>query len=520
MLVQKFVKDCSGNITLMASLSALVLMAATGAGIDMMRWSDTKTNLAAAMDNAVLSGTQYLVEHHGANAAAIEIARSLFAAEIKDADLVSNSVDFKMNSKGNGLAAFGKAEIETSFLKVVGMDRVLVLSDSVAEAAVAEAATSAPSSDLEISVMLDVTGSMCNDGNGPCTTSTKLNALKAAATELVDTVIWDDQSTYTSKLAIVPFSTRVRVGQDGAGSAMMKKLTNLSPNFSGWRKECTSGSSTGTTSETSGTWTCNSYSTTKVTNWKLMPCVTDRFYDAGWKFELTDQAPGSGAYLNAHDGSRMVESADSSDIKATSALGKTKSDPTLNWNYSADGVCYDVAQSNEVLPLTNNKTTLKAKINGLEAYGATAGVLGTAFSWYMLSPNWKTIWTGQSQPKSYDLLTETNSQGKPKLRKIAIIMTDGSYNTMRGWKDQDVTTMSANALQMCTNMKAKGIEIYTIGFALDSLPATEISTARTTLQNCGSSIDHFYETLDASQLKNAFAEIGSNVAETQTRLTK
>jgi phage-related tail protein len=156
----------------------------------------------------------------------------------------------------------------------------------------------------------------------------------------------------------------------------------------------------------------------------------------------------------------------------------------------------------------------------LEAYGATAGVLGTAFSWYMLSPNWKTIWTGQSQPKSYDLLSETNSQGKPKLRKIAIIMTDGSYNTMRGWKDQDVTTMSANALQLCTNMKAKGIEIYTIEFALDSLPATEISTARTTLQNCGSSIDHFYETLDASQLKNAFAEIGSNVADTQTRLTK
>jgi Flp pilus assembly protein TadG len=324
MRVLKFAKNCSGNITIMASLSAMVLMGAVGAGIDMMRWSDAKTNLAAAMDNAVLSGTQYLAEHQGDTAAAIEVARSLFAAEIKDAVLSSNTVDFKLNSKRNGLAAFGKVEISTSFLKVVGIDRVLVLSDSVAEAAVAEAATSAPSSDLEISVMLDVTGSMCNDGNGPCTSSTKLNALKEAANELVETVIWDDQSTYTSKLAIVPFSTRVRVGQDGAGSAMMKKLTDLTPNFSGWRKECISGSSTGTTSETSGTWTCNKYSTTKVTNWKLMPCVNDRFYDASWKFELTDQVPGLGAYLNAHDGSRMVESTDSSDTKATSALGKTK----------------------------------------------------------------------------------------------------------------------------------------------------------------------------------------------------
>ena len=125
------------------------------------------------------------------------------------------------------------------------------------------------------------------------------------------------------------------------------------------------------------------------------------------------------------------------------------------WNYEGPGICYDVAQANAVMPLSNNKTSLKAKINGLEAFGATGGVLGTAFSWYLLSPNWKSIWTGQSQPKDYALLKQTNSNGKPKLRKVAILMTDGSYNTYRGWKGQDIKMLSDNAKQMCANMKAR-----------------------------------------------------------------
>ncbi len=68
---------------------------------------------------------------------------------------------------------------------------------------------------------------MCNDGNGPCTSGTKISALKDAAKKLVDTVVWDDQSKYTSRIAIVPFSTRVRVGPDGGGASAMAAMTGL-----------------------------------------------------------------------------------------------------------------------------------------------------------------------------------------------------------------------------------------------------------------------------------------------------
>ena len=50
---------------------------------------------------------------------------------------------------------------------------------------------------VEISLMLDVTGSM--DGQ-------KIDDLKDAAKDLVDIVVWNDQSQYTSKVALAPFS--------------------------------------------------------------------------------------------------------------------------------------------------------------------------------------------------------------------------------------------------------------------------------------------------------------------------
>jgi von Willebrand factor type A domain/Putative Flp pilus-assembly TadE/G-like len=517
--LKKFFRNTAGSVSTMAALSAVPAMGAVGAGLDMMRWSNAQTTLAAAMDGAVLSGTQYLVENDNNTAAAIAVADAYFASAVKDGIFSENTVKFKLNSKGNGLAAYGNVEIETSFLKVVGIDKMTVLSENVAEAAIAEAGASAPSADLEISLMLDVTGSMCNDNTGPCTNDAKIAALKEAATTLVETVVWADQSKFTSKIAIVPFSTRVRVGPDGGGAAMMKKLTNLDAKWSGWFKECVAGTGGGG-SEGDGNWVCTNFATHVVNNWKVMPCVTDRFYNASNSFELTDKVPGSNFWLNAHDGGRMILGEDSSSTAATVRLGKKKADAADHWNYMPEGSCGDVAQANEIMPLSNNKSALLSKIAALEAFGSTGGVLGTAFSWYMLSPEWKTVWPADSEPKSYAKLIELNADNKPKLRKVAIMMTDGSYNTFRGWKGQDVKLLSDNAKELCTNMKAKGIEIYTVGFALDSLPPAEIPVAREMLQSCGSGLDHFYNSINATALKDAFTDISQNVTESYTRLTK
>ena len=52
---------------------------------------------------------------------------------------------------------------------------------------------------VETSLMLDVTGSMCQ----PCT---KIDAVKSAAKDLIDIVVWADQSKYYSRVALAPFA--------------------------------------------------------------------------------------------------------------------------------------------------------------------------------------------------------------------------------------------------------------------------------------------------------------------------
>src|SRR3546814_19781433 len=67
------------------------------------------------------------------------------------------------------------------------------------------------SRDVEVSRVLDVTGSMQHD----------MDDLRAAANELVDIVVQDLQVPFYSKIALVPYSAAVNVGdyvEDARGS--------------------------------------------------------------------------------------------------------------------------------------------------------------------------------------------------------------------------------------------------------------------------------------------------------------
>jgi hypothetical protein len=111
--------------------------------------------------------------------------------------------------------------------------------------------------------------------------------------------------------------------------------------------------------------------------------------------------------------------------------------------------------------------------------------------------------------------------GTDSVQKIAILMTDGEYNTQ-----YDSNGISANygsttscpqaangcstpqARALCTAMKAKGITIYTVGFQLGGN-----QTAIDTLSQCASPptspLDpvKFYNADDGDQLKQAFRDI-------------
>lgn len=166
--------------------------------------------------------------------------------------------------------------------------------------------------------------------------------------------------------------------------------------------------------------------------------------------------------------------------------------------YSQSGSCTPGAQ---IMPLTSNKSQLNGLINSLTASGGTAGHLGSAWAWYLLSPKWANVWSNDSKPANYD---------DPDVKKIAILMTDGEYNTqydanglMTSTNNTSPLNGAANsqARSVCANMKAAGIEVYTVGFGLTDNSAIQ------TLQQCASDASTAYLAEDGEQLRNVFRDI-------------
>ena len=492
------------------ALTFTVVLLCSGVAIDYLRWTQARATTSAAIDAAVLAGGLSLQIDPLNVQAALDTARRTYAANVSQRlPVATDTVMFSAADNNQAIQASGHAEISTTVLSVFGVSNLGLISASGAELPRAEVTAGGPGgSNLEVALMLDVTGSMCDDAAGPCTSGAKISALKTAATNLVNIVVRPDQSQHTTKVALVPFSTRVRLAPDDSANALMKTLTNLDSPRSYYYNNCTSSTGSGG-SEDSGNWTCNNWVATPATNWHVMPCVTERFVNNTGTFDVSDDAPGPGKWLNGHDGGRMPQSWDSSDDAPASGKGESAADVAADWNYdSSAGQCADIYPGSEIVPLSSDKVNLLNHINSLQAYGGTAGALAASWSWYMLSPNWGGVWTGSSLPAPYSELSTKNSSGAPTLRKVAVMMTDGGFNVLRGQKGLDQQTVSNNALAVCNAMKAKGIEVYTVGFMLNSLSAGEATIARATLGACGNDIKHFYDSLTVGDLEVAFHQIG------------
>ena len=126
-----------------------------------------------------------------------------------------------------------------------------------------------------------------------------------------------------------------------------------------------------------------------------------------------------------------------------------------------------------------------------------------------------------NQAAAYDTAYNINTKvGDPKaivLKKIAILMTDGDYNqeynsagTMTYFGGSPVNDTSANqATALCTAMKAKGIEVYTVAF---SAGGGLSSSAQTLLTNCATDTSHFYNASTGSALQSAFRDIALKIS--------
>jgi Putative Flp pilus-assembly TadE/G-like len=562
--VHRLGRDERGNISVLFGFSVFLLVGCMGAAVDYGRWVAVRQHTQAAVDSAVLAASR-VAQVTGDQTQAVAAANDYYT-KMKSRKLINDGVTFLPGATINDWKVAGEAAVPTPFLSLIGLTELPVKPKASASVALGGLGDSS----LEISLMLDLTGSMCPAGTEPCLTGPKIDALKKASKDLIDLVVWENQNQVTSRVALVPFANQIRVGADGSneGAQMMKKLTNLNKFFNGKGWDCSAWVVTGTpwvpgpggASEGGGsggeTWTCpDDKLLFPDVHLQVVPCVTDRFKQEQWDYwtsngandqqwNLTDAKPGSHDWLNGADGTRMPVSETSSDVSPGSHTGTgqvnntsaaplvRKEDAWENGTYNDTGTCWGSPANNIIMPLTSDKVALKNRIDGFEAYGPTGGAMATQWAWYMLSPNWDNIWPNESKPGPYSELVETTATGAPKLKKIAVLLTDGVYNTFRNWNGQDGVMMSNYAQKVCREMKAAGVTVYTVGFGLNELTAAEQAIATTTLQECssnhmiadGTRVFNFYDVHTGSigqtsdGLRSAFRDIGLQL--TKLRLTE
>tara|TARA_Y100000052_G_scaffold27549_1_gene36162 strand:+ start:9996 stop:11216 length:1221 start_codon:yes stop_codon:yes gene_type:complete len=154
--------------------------------------------------------------------------------------------------------------------------------------------------------------------------------------------------------------------------------------------------------------------------------------------------------------------------------------------------------SSSLEPLTHKASHLKTEIGKLSANGWTAGHLGIAWAWYLISPDWDKIWPKDSKPLAYD---------EPKAVKAVILMTDGEFNTHYQTGQGNSVSQSK---KLCENMRKEGVIVYSVAFKAPK-------SGRQVLKKCASSSDHYFDAKNGAQLKQAYADIASQL--TNLRIT-
>ncbi len=207
-----FSRNISGNVAPVFGLMALPILSIAGAAIDFGQAQSKASALQFALDAAVVSAIREYRDTGNASSAADRL-RNHFGSELSGSGMTlgaepaegetasnaPNEVQLEnagINTASQSVSPKATVTVPTSILKLIGINSI--------DLEVSSAATMAGKA-LELTMVLDVTGSMCPNGN-----CTKLNDMKTAAKDLLDIVM--PNGAEATRVGLVPFATYINVG--------------------------------------------------------------------------------------------------------------------------------------------------------------------------------------------------------------------------------------------------------------------------------------------------------------------
>lgn len=469
-IIKRFLENTSGNVAVIFSLVAVPLVVLIGGGIDIQRVSASKVKLQSAVEASALAAASF----KNSGTVTEEFVKEYIQANLSDANQLLN-VNVNID---NSTITLNKREIVVSstatvpsyFLQLVGINDSEIKATSTA----VESRGS-----IEYSMVLDISSSM---------SGAKLANLKEAANDFVDTVLGDEQVDTTS-INLVPFGGTVNLGSAVFNDHVVKGnniITN--PSSNAYKKDV------------------------NVPN---------------HRFRFTD-------------GDNCVE-LHKSDYDLDLIPQNSRPQVPHFWKFVYFNPWCPKSTSAAVWN-SNDADVLKAKVNGLTLSDGTGMNHGALWGAKALSPSYRGKLGGDFPERPVDFEdTETTkviiimtdgsitAQSRPKDYKAYSVHTDrfygskarksGQNNGKKGNKKNQQTILKngnnsaissdSNAIgnfkKTCEDLKAKGVNIYTVGFQID-----KDSNQEELLQYCATNPANYYlvESLD---IKQAFRSIISSV---------
>lgn len=471
-LFYRFHKSEDGAVAMIYGPMAIVLLLAAGISIDYARGYLVKKEIARALDAAVLAAGSLPVTDETAMRT---LAQQYFDANISPSTKRDFNPQLNVTVSNEEITATSSANVPTLLMKLAGHDTTVVNEKSVAGRTLVN---------IEVALVLDNTGSM---------RGSKLSSLKTAAKTLTDTLYATDGSSEYVEIALIPFTGAVNVGTNNINASWIDY----------------DGDSTAAQED---------YGSSQEYSWNSSLEGKSAFefldhYNVSWQGCVrarvgTAPKPGGGTVdLDLWD---IPPSNDDVNTKWAPYLrpahNLNNTDPS-NSRVRRELRYDDTCPEQPILPLTNNKSTIKDNIDNMVADGYTSVPIGLIWGWRVLS--------------SAAPFTEGDDENNTQNRKVIVLLTDGqnhhgyhnwgiysaygmpNYNHLgTGWLGNQLDDKLET---ICSNVKSQDILIYSITFQLND------SNTQQLMRECATREDMYYNSPDGSSLQDAFNQIATGL---------
>ncbi len=487
-MLRSFLKNTAGSYGITMGMLSIPLLLSMGLAVDYSRYVSAESHLQELADGTSLT----LAASREKDEAKLQKMAEEFVASNVGKSKFDNVVVANLKTIDNKIDLELKARIGTYFMGLVNIDTLDVEASALAERAVTGA--------VEMVMVLDNTWSMSEVDDAGVS---KIATLKTAASSLASELLSNNEAVV--RVGLVPYGDYVNVGTAYRNESWLSVPADYTVTPA--PKVC----ETKMVSVTPCEQNAPKYACTKYVDGvpEAATCGGQCTKNGTPTMVEKQVCTGGGSATNYKwygcVGSRM-----------TGTTRLTDGSPTTKYPgyVETSQKCL-----NPIVPLTTDKNTVLAAINGMVIN------IGS-YKPYTYIPA-GLIW-GQNLLSDSKPFTEAAAYDPDNItpRKVAVLMTDGDNTLQFRASDGRHVALSSSAATavtqvaktnndtkaICDYMKTNKIEIYTVAFMVDN------ADAKTLLQNCATDPEHYYDASDSEKLMSAFSGIAQSLS--QVRLAR